>query len=95
MKYTIQEQAEKLIELEKRVLRATDVTLPQLVSRIRSNKIVAVRAYITHEAIKQGIDYRLVAKRYSRSPGSMFHYINRFKPTFEYETLKADMNQFD
>lgn len=84
----IKEQMTELNNIINQAIKYNQVTIEDIRGRSRHSNIVAVRVWITKQAYDRGIDLRMVEAALNKDRGSVYHYLYRFRDTFEYELVK-------
>lgn len=85
---TIDEQITILNEIIDKAIEVSKLSLEQIISKSRKPNIVAIRVYITRMAVQKKIDIRIIAKKLNIDRTMIYHYLYKYKETFDYEVLK-------
>lgn len=85
---TIDEQITILNEIIDKAIEVSKLSFEQIISKSRKPNIVAIRVYITRLATQEKIDIRIISKKLNIDRTMIYHYLYRYKETFDYELLK-------
>ena len=85
---TINEQVTTLNKIINEAIKISKLSFEQIISKSRKPNIVAVRAYITRLATQEKVDVRIISIKLKIDRTMIYHYLYRYKETFDYELLK-------